>query len=93
MAANVSAKGNKSLGFTRRNVRTSSKATKTLACQTLVRPSLEYASCVWALHSKHLREATDKIQRRAASYVCGIYERKAPITDIQTALGWDTLEQ
>ena len=27
------------------------------------------------------------------SYVCGIYEQKAPITDTQTELGWDTLEQ
>ena len=49
--AKVSAKGNKSLGFIRRNIRTSSKATKTLAqYQTSVRPSLEYASCVWAPH-------------------------------------------
>ena len=60
--AKVSAKGNKSLGFIRRNIRTSSKATKTLAYQTLVRPSLEYASCVWAPHLKHLREAIEKIQ-------------------------------
>ena len=91
--AKVSAKGNKSLGFIRRNIRTSSKATKTLAYQTLVRPSLEYASCVWAPHLKHLREAIEKIQRRAVHYVCGIYEQKAPITDTQTELGWDTLEQ
>ena len=89
----VSAKGNKSLGFIRRNIRTSSKATKTLAYQTLVRPSLEYASCVWAPHLKHLREAIEKIQQRAVRYVCGIYEQKAPITDTQTELGWDTLEQ
>ena len=91
--AKVSAKGNKSLGFIRRNIRTLSKATKTLAYQTLVRPSLEYASCVWAPHLKHLREAIEKIQRRAVRYVCGIYEQKAPITDTQTELGWDTLEQ
>ena len=63
--AKVSARGNKSLGFIRRNIRTSSKATKTLAYQTLVKPSLEYASCVWAPHLKHLREAIEKIQRMA----------------------------
>ena len=33
------------------------------------------------------------LQRRAVRSVCGIYEQKAPITDTQTALGWDTLEQ
>ena len=87
--AKVSAKGNKSLGFIRRNIRTSSKATKALAYQTLVRLSLEYASCVWVSHLKHLREAIDKIQRRVVCYVCGIYEQKAPLTDTQTALGWE----
>ena len=46
--AKITSKGNKSLGFVRRNIRTTSEATKTLAYQTLVRPSLEYASCVWA---------------------------------------------
>ena len=69
------------------------KATTAFAYQTLVRPSLEYASCVWAPHLKHLREAIEKIQRRAVCYNCGIYEQKAPITDTQTELGWDTLEQ
>ena len=67
--AKVSAKGNKSLGFIRHNIRTSSKATKTLAYQTLVRPSLEYASCVWAPYLKHLRKAIEKIQHRAVHYV------------------------
>ena len=91
--AKITSKGNKSLGFVRRNIRTTSEATKTLAYQTLVRPSLEYASCVWAPHLKHLREGVEKVQRRAVRYVCGIFEQQAPITDTQTALGWDTLEQ
>ena len=91
--AKITSKGNKSLGFVRRNIRITSEATKTLAHQTLVRPSLEYASCVWAPHLKHLREGVEKVQRRAVRYVCGIFEQQAPITDTQTTLGWDTLEQ
>ena len=91
--AKITAKGNNSLGVVRRNIRTTSKATKTLAYQTLVRPSLEYASCVWAPHLKHLREGVEKVQRRAVRYVCGIFKQQAPITDTQMALGWDTLEQ
>ena len=43
-------------------------------------------------HARVLRSIW-KIQRRAVRYVCGIYEQKAPITDTQTTLGWDTLEQ
>ena len=77
----------------RRNIRTTSEATKTLAYQTLVRLSLEYASCVWAPHWKHLREGVEKVQRRAVRYVCGIFEQQTPITDTQMALGFDTLEQ
>ena len=89
--AKITAKGNKSLGFVRRNIRTTSEATKTRAYQTLVRPSLEYASCVWAPHLKFLRVGVEKVQRRAVRYVCGIFEWTGP----QTALGWDrpTLEQ
>ena len=73
--AKVSAKGNKLLRFITCNIRTSSKATKSLAYQTLVRPSLEYTSCVSAPHLKHLHEAIDKIQRRSASYVCDIWAK------------------
>ena len=58
--AKITAKGNKALGFVRRNIRTTSEETKTLAYQTLVRLSLEYASCVWAPHLKHLREGVEK---------------------------------
>lgn len=91
--AKISAKGNRSLGFIRRNIRTSSRETKTLAYQTIVRPSVEYASCAWSPHQQHLRYSVEKVQRRAVRYVAGNYERKASVTAMQTALKWDSLEQ
>ena len=91
--AKVAAKGNKTLGFVRRNIKTSSINTKTLAYQTLVRPTVEYASCIWSPHQKHLRDSIEKIQRRAVRYVCANYEQKASVTSMQRSLEWDTLEQ
>ena len=90
--AKVATKGNKMLGFVRRNIKTSSKSTKTLANQTLVRPTLEFSSCIWSPHQNFLREDLEKVQRRAARYVCAVYVQKAPVTDMQKTLEWDTLE-
>jgi len=91
--AKVAAKGNKALGFVRRNIRTSSTPTKTLAYHTLVRPVLEYASGVWSPHQQHLTHSIEMVQRRAARYVCGNHERKASVTDMLAQLKWETLEQ
>ncbi len=91
--AKVCAKGNRSLGFIRRNIKTSSQTTKTLAYQSLVRPSLEYASNVWSPHQKQLMDQVEMVQRRAVRYVCGNYDRMASVTDMQTKLGWNTLKQ
>ena len=74
------------LGFVRRNIRTSSKPTKTLAYQIIVRPTLEYSSCIWSPHQKFLREDLEKVQRRAERYVSAVYIQKAPVTDMQKTL-------
>ena len=91
--AKVSAKGNKTLGFVKRNIKTSSQNTKTLAYQTLVRPTVEYASCIWSPHQEHLIYSIEKIQRRAVRYVCANYKQTASVTSMQRSLKWDTLEQ
>ena len=80
------------LGFVRSNIKTSSKPTKTLGYQTIVRPTLEYSSCIWSPHQKFLREDLEKVQRRAVRYVSAVYIQKAPVTDMQKTLEWDTLE-
>ena len=80
------------LGFVRSNIETSSKPTKTLAYKTIVRPTLKYSSCIWSPHQKFLREDLEKVQRRAVRYVSAVYIQKAPVTDMQKTLEWDTLE-
>jgi len=91
--AKVVAKGNRSLGFIRRNIRTHSSDTKEKAYQTIVRPTLEYASSVWAPGQKTLKNAVEMVQRRVARYVCGRYARTDSVSDMLAKLNWDTLEQ
>ena len=45
-------KGNRSLGFIRRNLRIGSKTIKELAYKALVRPGLEYAASIWDPHEQ-----------------------------------------
>ena len=71
------------LGFVRCNIRTSSKPTKTLGYQTIVRPTLEYSSSIWSPHLNFLREDLEKVQKRAVRYVSAVYIQKAPVTDMQ----------
>ena len=44
---NIVSKANKRLGFLRRNLRVNNVLTKDLAYKSLVRPLVEYSSCVW----------------------------------------------
>ena len=89
----VAAKGNKTLGFIKRNVRTSSQSTKEYAYNTLVRPTVEYSSSVWSPHQKDPKYTIERVQRRAARYVTRRYERTDSVTDMLQQLKWDTLEQ
>ena len=52
-------KANSTLGFVKRNVKTSNIKVKEMAYKTLVRPQGEYASPVW---SPHIKENIDKIE-------------------------------
>ena len=56
--ATVTSKANKALGFVKRNIHSSSELVKTCAYQAIVRPSLEYASCVWDPHT-HTNRKTE----------------------------------
>ena len=60
---------------------------------TLVRPQLEYAAAVRDPHTKGKTKQVEKVQRRAARWVSGNYERLASVPDIISTLGWCSLEQ
>ena len=89
----TAAKGNRALGFIRRNIRTSCTRVKEKAYKALVRPTLEYASSVWSPGPKTLSDTIERVQRRAARYVCNNYERTASVSEMLESLKWDTLEE
>ena len=77
----VSAKGNRVLGFIKRNIVTSNQNIKEVAYKSLVRPTLEYSSTVWSPHQKELNNKVEMVQRRAARYVLRSFQRTDSVTD------------
>ena len=88
----LSQKGNRLLGFLRRNLKIGSKYVKEQAYKMLVRPSLEYACTVWDPHSETECYKIEKIQRRAARWVLSRHRNTSSVGDMLDILNWPTLE-
>ena len=90
----ASDKATKVLNFMiRRNFHNCSKSVKGKLYQTLVRPHLEYASIAWNPVTKENKKHIEMVQRRAARFVLGDYDRKLSVTNMLQNLNWSTLEQ
>ena len=89
----TASKGNRALGFIKRNIKTPSTETKEKAYNALVRPTLEYASSVWSPGQKNLSQTIEKVQRRAARYVSNLQSSRDSVSLMLSHLKWDTLEQ
>jgi len=85
-------KANNTLHFIRRNLWGSPPKVKEMAYTSMVRPILEYASTVWdPYEATHINEI-EKIQRRAARFVTGVFTREASVSGMLKDLGWQTLQ-
>ena len=71
----VCKKANSVLAFLRRNFRLYQCKIKSDVYLTYVRPILEYAVSVWAPHTKRSIYKLESIQRRAARFVMGDFQR------------------
>ena len=93
--SSMCSKANRSLNFLRRNLSKCSSDTdiKENAYLTIVRPTLEYAACVWDPHQEYLIYDIEKIQRRAARWVLSDYSYYSSVTDILKCLKWPTLQE
>lgn len=89
---NITSKANRTLGFIKRNIKTKHQGIRTTAYNALVRPQLEYASCVWNPHTQSNIQQVEKVQRRAVRWVANDYSRHSSVTEMQQALGWRSLE-
>ena len=90
--AKILTKGNRKLGFIKRNLRGSSRELKLLAYIAFVRSGLEYANVVWDPHLAKDRDSFEKTQRRAARWITSTYTWKASGTDLLTQLKLEALE-
>ena len=61
--------------------------------KSLVRPISEYSSCVWDPHTQHNVNKLEMVQRRAARFVKGDYERTSSVTPMRTDLHRNTLQE
>ena len=90
---NICAKGNRMLGFLRRNLKVASRHIKETAYKAIVRPILEYASSVWDPHTTKLIRKLEMIQRRAARFCLNRHHNTFSVDAMLTTLAWPTLQQ
>ena len=88
----VVSKGNQMLRFIKRNFRGCPQLVKETVYLSLVRPLLEYASCVWDPSGEGLKHELEMVQRRAARFVLDDYARNSSVTHMLSRIGWNTLE-
>ena len=89
--ANICSKANRTLGFLRRNLRINNKKVKRMAYQAMVRPILKYSSPVWDPYTADLVDALEKVQRRAARWICNRYRQTSSVDDMLIELEMPTL--
>ena len=90
--SNITRKANVVLNVIKRNLWNCPRDVKEVAYKSLVRPKLEYASTAWDPHYKKDVAAVERVQRSAARFCLGNYDRTASVSAMTKELAWDTLE-
>ncbi|XP_076472060.1 uncharacterized protein LOC143301566 [Babylonia areolata] len=88
----ITNKANSTLGLVCRKIKVPSKTIKTAAYRALVRPTLEYASCVWDPHTTEDINTIEKVQHRAARWVSRRFRQTSSVDDMLLDLEWPTLQ-
>ena len=74
----VCKKASSTLGFVRRNLLNSPKASRLTAYISLVRSLLEYGSIIWDPYVQKDIDKLERIQRQAARFICRDYHTRVP---------------
>ena len=88
--ANIYKKADCTMAFVRRSIRPAFKQAKSTAYKTFVRPTLEYTSTVWTLHTEADTNQLKMVQSRAVKVD---YIRTSSVIDLNEDLSWNTLQQ
>jgi hypothetical protein len=92
---NVVNKGNRTVGFLRRNLQDCPPTVRDVAYKAIARPTMEYAATVWDPTSTAGIQSIEKVQRRAARFVVNDFSSRNPgcVTKMIEDLRWETLEK
>ena len=90
--AKITTKANSTLAFLNRNIGHCPTNIKAQCYTTLVRPIVEYASCVWNPSKKANINRVEAVQRRAARFATGDYKRTSSVTAMLHRLQWQSLQ-
>ena len=91
--SNMCTKANRTLCFLRRNLYQCPQDVKEAAYRRLLRPILEYGSCVWDPQGVVLRQI-EKVQNMAARFVTSNYSfETGSMTGILENLKWESLKK
>ena len=85
------AKGNKKLGFLKRNFKFNNPDIKSRTYKTLVRPTLKYCSTVWDPHTAKAALQLEIVQCRSARWVKNDYLQQSSVTQKFIDLKWQDL--
>jgi hypothetical protein len=77
----------------RRNLHQFPQDLRQRSYQSLVRPRLEYASCVWDPHQQGQIDQLEAVERKAARFVMADYQQQSSVTAMMDSLGWQSLQQ
>ena len=96
--ASIAAKARRNLSFIRRNLYNCPQHIKERSYLAIIRPSIEYASCVWDPHVNTDIKRLEQIQRSAARYTLSKpYNRRdsqhQSVTQMLNQLKWESLEK
>ena len=81
---NIVTKATRTLNFLRRNLYRCNQEVKSMAYTHLVRPMLEYASCVWDPYFDKDINTSEMVQRRAERWVTSNYDWRSGISITST---------
>ena len=90
---NTVKKATTSLNSLKRDLHGCPTGVKDQCYKSLVRLILEYSSCVWDPHTQRNVNKLEMVQRRAARFVKGDFERTSSVTSMLTDLHWNTLQE
>jgi hypothetical protein len=88
----ITKKVNSTLAFLGHNVSRCPTTIKAQCYTTLVRPTLAYASSIWSASKKDSINKVEAVQRRAAMFATGDYQRTSSVTAMLQQLQWQSLQ-